>query len=167
MSFNLEQHAGLNISIPAGATAGAALTGLSGAVRTYSISATNQCIDGVWSANAAVSGGNAPTTDARTGLPIRLVANQAVAIVWVVNAAGNEGVLAGQVVTNAAGASCPLPEVPAGWLPIAVHTLAAGPTLSGTWEFGNASTGLWNAAGLTVGTVQNLAGQLPARPPSV
>lgn len=163
MSYNLEQAQALT-AVFATATAGAALTGLSGAATTYSSSAFGYAIDGVAYANGANSGAATPTTDAATGAAITLTANKARAIVWVVNAAGTERVLAGPIVdwtdTTASSTPCPLPAIPAGHAPFAAHTIQGGATLSGTWTFGVSN---WNATGLTVGTVRNLV-QLPSNP---
>lgn len=154
MSFNIEGIHGGNVVIPTGATAGAALTGLSGAATTYSTSAFAFTASGVWAVKAAVAGGASPTTDAATGLPITLTAGKARAVVWVVDAAGTVKALAGPIVTNdGAGTPCHLPGIPAGHTAFAAHVLQAGSTLSGTWTFGVSN---WNATGLTVGAVRNL-----------
>jgi hypothetical protein len=157
MSYNLEQHSGLN-AVFAVATPGANLTGLTGGVTTHSTSLFGFVIDGVCFNKAVATGAATPTVDAATGLQITLRANQARAIVWAVNAAGTTVVLAGPVVENSAGSVCPYPAVPAGHAVIAVHTIAGGPTLSGTWTFG---VNNWNVAGITVGTVRNVAGSIP------
>lgn len=162
MAYNLEQGSALTC-VFATATAGAALTGLSGAATTFSTSAFGYAIDGFHFANGAVSGGATPTTDAATGQAITVRAGQARAIVWVVNAAGAELVLAGPIVPWAGAGdvvACPLPGIPAGHAPFAVHTLAGGPTLSGAFTVGVSN---WNTTGAVIGTVRNVA-QLPNTP---
>lgn len=157
MSFNLEQHSGLN-AVLAVASPGANLTGLSGAATTHSTALFGFVIDGVCGNKAVAAGAATPTSDAATGQAITLTANKARAVAWVIDSGGTTKVVAGPVVDNASGAVCPYPAIPAGHIPIAVHTIAGGSTLSGTWTFGSSN---WNAAGLTVGTVRNVAGSLP------
>lgn len=163
MAYNLEQGSALTAVFAIGATAGAALTGLSGAATTFSTSAFNYAIDGNAFHNAAVTGGATPTTDAATGQAITLRAGQARAIVWVVNAAGTELVLAGPVQPWAGtgdSVALPLPVIPPGHAPFAVHALGGLSTLSGTFTFG---VGNWNVTGLSIGTVRNIC-QLPNAP---
>lgn len=165
MALQLANSTGLT-AVLAVATAGAALTGLSGAATTYSSSAFGYCIDGVAYTNGANSGAATPTLNGGVaGTNITLTANKARAVVWAVNAAGAETVFAGPIVdwtdTTAGSTSCPLPAIPSGFAPFAMHTIQGGATLSGTWTFGSSN---WNATGLTVGTVRNLA-QLPSTPP--
>lgn len=159
MSLNLEQSSALTLAF-ATATAGAALTGLSGAATTYSTSLFGYILNGQAFAKAAVAGGTTPTTDGNTAAAITLTANKARAIVWALNSAGTVSVYAGPIVdwvdTTASSTACPLPVLPGTVCPFAVHTIQGGSTLSGTWTFGSSN---WNATGLTVGTVQNL-GQL-------
>lgn len=159
MSYNLEQHSGLN-AVFAVASPGAGLTGLTGAATTHSTALFGFVIDGVCYNKAAASGAATPNTDVNTGAPITLRAGQARAIVWLVDAAGTTKVAAGPVVENVPGAVCPYPAVPAGHAVIAVHTLAASSALSGTWTFGAGGSN-WNATGITVGTVRNVAGSIP------
>lgn len=163
MSLNLEQAHSLTYVSGAGATAGAALTGLSGAATTYSTSAINFAIAGVAYTKALVSGGATPTTDGNTGAAITLTANKARGVLWGVNSAGTVSVYAGPIVDYAGSGdvkAVPLPTLPQGIAPFAAHTLMAGSTLSGTWTFGSSN---WNATGMTVGTVRNLA-QYPQAP---
>lgn len=163
MAYNLEQGSSLTAVFALGATAGAALTGLSGAATTFSTSAFNYAIAGQAYTNAAVAGGASPTTDAASGAAVTLRAGQARAIVWVVDAAGAEKIVAGPVVAYAGTGdiqACPLPVIPAGHAPFAAHTLLGGSTLSGTWTFGSSN---WNATGLVVGTIRNVC-QLPNAP---
>lgn len=164
MALQLANSTGLT-AVLAVATAGSALTGLSGAATTYSSSAFGYCIDGVAYANGANSGATTPTTNGGVaGTSITLTANKARAVVWAVNAAGTEFVFAGPIVdwtdTTAGSTACPLPAIPAGYAAFAAHTIQGGSTLSGTWTFGSSN---WNATGLTVGTVRNLA-QVPSNP---
>ena len=156
MSFNLEQGSALT-AVFATASAGAALTGLSGAVTTYSTSAFGFALNGDSFARAAVSGGATPTADGNTGGAITLTANQARAIVWTVSAAGTIQVFAGPVTswTDATANStvCQLPSIPGNVTPFAAHTIQAGPTTVGTWTFGSSN---WNATGISAITVRNL-----------
>lgn len=165
MSFSLEEANNLNALFATGATAGAALTGLSGGATTFSTSAFNYAIDGIAFHNAAVSGGATPTTDIATGQPITLRAanglGQARAIVWVVDTAGAERVLAGPVAPWAGAGdvvTLQYPAIPEGHIPFAAHTIGVNPNFSGTFTFGSSN---WNTANVTVGTVRNLAGALP------
>ena len=156
MALNLEQGSSLT-AVFAVATAGAALTGLSGAVTTYSTSLFGFALNGDAYAKAAVAGGAAPTTDGNTGAAITLTANKARAVVWAVNAAGTFSVYAGPIVdwtdTTANSTACPLPALPGNVAPFAAHTVQAGSTTSGTWTFGSSN---WNATGIAAITVRNL-----------
>ena len=164
MSLQLEQAAGL-YGVFATATAGAALTGLSGAATTYSSSLFGFALAGRAYAKAAVAGGATPTTDGAAGTAMTLVANQAAAFVWAVNAAGTVLVFKGPTVswtdTTASSTACPLPVIPASVTQFAAHTVQAGSTTSGTWTFGSSN---WNATGIVLPVVRNLAGQLDATP---
>lgn len=164
MSYSLDQATGLT-AVFAVASAGAALTGLSGTATTYSSSAFGYAINGVCYANGANSGAATPTTDGNTGAAITLTANKARCIVWAVDSGGTEKVYAGPIVdyTGApSGVVCPLPDIPGTVAPFAMHVLKGGSTLSGTWTFGSSN---WDATGLTVGTVVNLC-QRPTVPPT-
>jgi hypothetical protein len=156
MSYNLEQGSSLT-AVFAVATAGAALTGLSGAATTYSSSAFGFALNGDCFAKALVSGGTTPTTDGNTGAAITLTANKARAIVWAVNSGGTFSVYAGPIVdwtdTSANSTVCPLPAIPGNVAPFAAHTVQAGSTTSGTWTFGSSN---WNATGIASITVRNL-----------
>jgi hypothetical protein len=156
MSLNLEQGSALT-AVFATASAGAALTGLSGGASTYSTSAFGFALNGDAFNRALVSGGATPTTDGNTGAAITLTANQARAIVWTVNAGGTIQVFAGPVVswtdTSASSTVCQLPSLPGNVAPFAAHTLQAGSTLSGTFTFGSSN---WNTAGMSAITVRNL-----------
>lgn len=135
------------------------LTGLSGAATTYSAVAIPFSIGGKMYTKAVVSGGTTPTTDGNTGLAMTLVANQAAAFVWGVNAAGTVSVYKGATQTytdtSANSTPCPLPTLPDNVAPLAVVVIKGGSTVSGTWTFGSSN---WNATGITVDTVVNLAG---------
>lgn len=163
MSLNLNGAGALTLAF-ATATAGAALTGLSGAATTYSSSVFGFILKGRAYQKALVSGGTTPTTDGSTAAAMTLTANKARAFVWGVNSGGTVSVYAGPIVdyvdTTAGAVACPLPAIPSTVCPFAVHTVQAGATTSGTWTFGSSD---WNATGITVGTVQNL-GQLPVAP---
>jgi hypothetical protein len=167
MSLSLEGATALN-GIFAVATAGAALTGLSGAASTYATSAFGFSIDGIAYAKAAVSTTASPTTDGNTGLAITLTANKARAIVWGVNAAGTFSVYAGPIVdyidTTAGNVFCLLPSLPSGVIPFAAHTVQGGSSVSGTWTFGSSN---WNATGISAITVKNLCQPLTKPLPTV
>lgn len=156
MALNLEQGSSLT-AVFATATAGAALTGLSGAATTYSTSAFGFALNGDHFARAAVAGGVTPTTDGATGAANTLTANKARAFVWTVNAAGTIQVFAGPIVdwtdTSANSTVCPLPNIPGNVTPFAAHTVQAGATTVGTWTFGSSN---WNATGISAITVRNL-----------
>ena len=156
MSLNLEGASSLT-AVFATASAGAALTGLSGAATTYSSSAFGFALNGDHYAKGSVSGGTTPTTDGNTGLGMTLVANQAAAFVWAVDASGTVKVFKGPTVawtdTSAGSTVCPLPSIPGNVTPFAAHTVQAGSTTSGTWTFGTSN---WNATGIGSITVRNL-----------
>ena len=157
MSFNLEGASSLT-AVFAVATAGAALTGLSGAATTYSSSLFGFALNGDHYAKALVSGGTTPTTDGNTAAAMTLVANQAATFVWAVNSAGTVLVYKGPTTswtdTSASSTACMLPAVPGNVTPFAAHTVQAGSTTSGTWTFGSSN---WNATGITAITVRNLS----------
>lgn len=164
MSMNLEGAHGSN-SVFAVATAGAALTGLSGAATTYSTSAVGFAIQGKLFAKALVSGGASPTTDAATGAAMTLTANQAAAFVWALDTTGAVKVYKGPTVawTDTTAGSTPvyLPgTIPSTVVPFAYHLVQAGATTSGTWTFGSSN---WNATGISAVSVTN-ASQLPSAP---
>lgn len=156
MSYNLDGASALT-AVFATATAGAALTGLSGAATTYSTSAFGFANMGDHYAKAAVAGGATPNVDGNTGAAMTLTANQAAAFVWGVDTAGTVKVFKGPTVewrdTTANSTVCPLPNIPGNITPFAVHTVQAGATTSGTWTFGTSN---WNATGISAITVRNL-----------
>lgn len=170
MSFNVEQTTGLNLVHAIGATNGAALTGLSGAASTYSTSAIAMIIDGKCYNKAAVSGGTTPTTDGNSALAadLALAVNQARAYVWCVNSGGTVKVCGGPVKrwSNSSGTSTGepvvlhFPAIPSGYIPFAAHYVGIGSNGS-AFTFGSTN---WNTTGVNVGTVQNLAGNLPSAP---
>lgn len=136
-----------------------ALTGLSGAATTYSTSAAPFSVSGLMYNKAAVAGGATPTTDGTSGAAMTLTANKAACWVWGINAAGTISVYKGTTVdytdTSANSTYCPLPLIPATICPFAVVVIKAGATTVGTWTFGSSN---WNATGIVVDTVKNLAG---------
>lgn len=142
-----------------------ALTGLSGAAATHSSSAMAYAIAGVMYSHSADSGVATPGTDAVSGKAITLVANQAVALIFGLDASDNTKVLAGPVVALDSDGNYlqnpVLPSIPAGFCPCAQVVLKGGSSLSGTWTLGTSN---WNATGLTVGTVVNLAGMTGKSP---
>lgn len=156
MSLNLEQGSSLT-AVFAIASAGAALTGLSGGASTYSSSAFGFALNGDCYAKGSVSGGTTPTTDGNTGAAMTLTANQAAAFVWAVDSAGTVKVFKGPTVswtdTTANSTVCTLPAIPGNVTPFAAHTVQAGSTTSGTWTFGSSN---WNATGIAAITVRNL-----------
>lgn len=156
MSFNLEGSSSLT-AVFAVATAGAALTGLSGAATTYSTSAFGFALNGEHYAKAAVTGGTTPTTDSNTSAAMTLTANQAAAFVWAIDSGGTIRVYKGPTVswtdTSANSTVCPLPAIPGTVTPFAAHTVQAGSTTVGTWTFGSSN---WNATGISAITVRNL-----------
>lgn len=157
MSYNLEEGSSLT-AVLAVATAGAALTGLSGAATTYSSSLFGYALAGLAFAKALVAGGATPTTDIVTGVAFKALAiNQACAFVWVVNAAGVVGVAQGPIVswtdTTAGSTACPLPFIPANtFAPFASHTVQNGAAGS-AFTFGTSN---WNQTGITAIVVSNL-----------
>lgn len=163
MSMNQEGAHGGNFVV-ATATAGAALTGLSGAATTYSTSAIGFAIQGKLYSKALVSGGTTPTTDGNTAATMALTANQAAAFVWALNSSGTVKVYKGPTVawtdTTASSTAVYFPAVPSDNVVIGYHLVQAGATTSGTWTFGTSN---WNATGIVAITVTN-AYQLPSAP---
>lgn len=172
MSLNLENSVGLN-HVGAVASAGAALTGLSGAATTYSaaifsFSINNQAYNKTISTTVA-----SPTTDGvtATAAQLGLSINQARCYVWGVNAAGTVAVFGGQAVAwpNASGTAtgapvvCPDPTPPSTFALFARHTVANGSN-GAAFVFGTTN---WNATGVNISTIQNLAGGIPPTPLTV
>jgi len=160
MALNLEQASGLN-AVFAVASAGAALTGISGAASTYSTSAFGYAINGVLAAKASVAGGVTPVIDGNTQVAFPAIGiNQAAAVVWSINAAGLIAVSKGPTVawtnTNVASTVLQLPSTPSGYVAFAYHLIQNGAAGS-AFTIG---TSLWNATGVTLPTVVNVA-QLP------
>jgi hypothetical protein len=156
MSYNLEESSSLT-GVFATATAGAALTGLSGAATTYSSSAFGYALNGDAFAKALVSGGATPTTDSNTGVAFKAQAiNTACAYVWAVNAAGTVLLYQGPIVswtdTTASSTPCPLPAIPGNVTSFAAHTVQNGATGS-SFTIGTSN---WNQTGITAPTVRNL-----------
>lgn len=160
MALNLEQASGLN-AVFAVASAGAALTGLSGAASTYSTSAFGFAVNGVLGFKALVAAGASPTLDINSGIAFPAIGIlQAAAFVWGVNAAGAIVVAKGPTVawpnTNVASAVLQLPALPAGYVAFAYHLIQNGAAGS-AFTFG---VSLWSQAGVVAPTVVNVA-QLP------
>jgi hypothetical protein len=142
-------------------TTSAALTGLSGAATTYSTGALalNYAIKGQLFVKAQVSGGTTPIVDGSTGASMTLSANQAALFVWAVNAAGTVAVFKGPTKawtdTSALSTECPRPMTISDlWTPFAEVIVKAGATTVGNWVFGTSN---WNATGIVVDPVKNLA----------
>lgn len=156
MSLNLEQGSSLTC-VFATASAGAALTGLSGAATTYSHSAFGYALNGNAGNKTSASGAATPTTDGNTGAAMTLTANQAAAFVWAYDGSAikvYKGPTVSWTDTTASSTVCPLPPVPGNVVPFAAHTVQAGATTVGTWTFGSSN---WNATGISAITVINLA----------
>jgi hypothetical protein len=137
---------------------------ISGAVNTHATTNTiNYSIDGLGFLKTAITGGVTPTTDVN-GKAISLVANKAVTVIWLLNAAGTVAVVQGPTVdwngTDYLNGFPEIPNVPVGYAPFALSLIKAGSTTVGTWLFG---TSLWNATGIST-VVKNLVGGLPTRP---
>lgn len=157
MSYNLEEGSSLT-AVLAVATAGAALTGLSGAATTYSSSLFGYALNGDAFAKALVSGGATPTLDGNTGVAFKAQAiNTACAYVWAVNAAGTVSLYQGPIVswtdTSASSTPCPLPAIPGSVAPFAAHTVQNGAAGS-AFTIGTSN---WNATGISAITVRNLS----------
>lgn len=155
MSFNLEQASALT-AVFATATAGAALTGLSGGATTYSHSAFGYALNGDAGNKTSASGAATPTTDGNTGAAMTLTANQAATFVWAydgTNVKVYKGATVAWTDTSANSTACALPSLPGNVVPFAAHTVQAGSTTSGTWTFGSSN---WNATGISAITVRNL-----------
>lgn len=166
MSYNLNQVAGLTAALN-----NFALAGLSGGATTHSHTASVPVIiQGVW--GTSPSGTTTPTTNSgRTdpgAVSPNLAAGSALAVtapttgfrgalvVWTCNSAGTKRIRSRGWFESASGSPIDLqmPDIPADEVPLAYHTLKAATNVSGTWTFGSSN---WNAAGITVGTVVNLA----------
>ena len=153
MSLNLQQSIGGNFCIGS-----AALTGLSGAVATYTTSAVSSVLRGVQRAKAAVAGGTlSPTTDFVTGLAMTLIANQAAVFVWGLDSGGTVRVIKGATVawtdTTAGSTEVKMPSLPDTFAPFAYVVIKAGSTVAGTWTHGVSN---WNATGIVIDTVVNM-----------
>ena len=148
------------------ATTKAGLTGISGAVATFTTgAAVVYAIGGKAYSKAATSGGTTPTTDGVTGAAFEaLTANTGCAFVWALNAAGEFKVVQGPVEEldidgNFKTGRPQFPAIPATLTPFGYQVTKAGATTAAAWTFG---TSLWNATGLAH-TVQDVL-VLPDRP---
>ena len=159
MSLSLEGATGGNLCFVS-----AGLTGLSGAATTFSTGATTlqYTNQGKLLTKAQVSGGATPTTDGVTGTIMTLVANQACALLWCLDASGNVKVVKGPTVawtdTSANSTKVELPSIQPTLTPIAYSVVKAGSTTVGTWQVGVSN---WNATGIVVDTPVNLS-SIPA-----
>lgn len=145
-------------------TTKAGLTGLSGAVATFTTAAAVIfSIVGKAFSKAAVAGGAAPTVDGVTGLPMTLVANFGTVVLWCLDAAGNVKCVKGSTEALDAsgnfGCAPQFPILPDTLTPFAYSVHKAGATTVGTWTFG---VSLWNATGMSHAAQDILA--LPTRP---
>jgi hypothetical protein len=164
----------------------AGLTGLTGAVATLSTSALAYLINGAFYAGSAQSGVAVPgynaasagavSGNAASGLAVQpLVAQQALpgyettlvqpgsasAFVLGFDKSGLLRIAQGKVVPYSVGASCPLPFLPDWFAPIAYFTVSLASATPTSWTIG---TGLWNATGVTVSNISNIA-LLPSTDP--
>lgn len=128
----------------------AGLTGLSGAVATFTTAAALiVSILGKAFTKAAVAGGAAPTVDGVTGAPITLKANQGTVVLWVLDDTSTIKCVQGSVETvNAAGNFIYAPQFPT--LPdnmtAFAYSVHKADSTAAAWTFGVSN---WNAAGLT------------------
>lgn len=150
--LSLENASGGNFTL-----GNATLTGLSGGVATYSTSAVPFSNRGKVFTRGAIAGAAAPTVD-NNGSAINLVANQATCVAWCFDASGAVKVLRGPIVpytdTSANSTKVEFPLIPTTLTPFAYSVIKAGATTVGTWAFG---TGLWNATGIVIDAVVNVA----------
>lgn len=120
-------------------------------------------LDGKIVTKTAITDGVTPTTDHNTGEAITLVANQALVVVWALNASGDVKCMAGPAVAQSGGAylndAPQFPGVKSDVVPFAYQVIEAGSTTVGTWTFGSSD---WNATGISA-TIVNVS-QLPSRP---
>ncbi len=144
----------------------AGLTGLSGAVSTYSTgSAINYSVNGVLpTAKATISGASAPTVDvaqtaflgANTAFKPQTTSTAAV-YVFTLDASGNVGVAQGPIApwidTSAKSTPLNFPAIPDTVTPFAYVVIKLGATGT-SWTFG---TGLWNATGIVIDPVVNVS----------
>lgn len=146
--------------------ASVALTGLSGAATTLSTTGTPAYVlDGKFLASTNQSSGASPTTDIATGAAFKALANGKQCIFvfgWDSSAPTVFSVAQGPIVNTAdvvaKAAALDFPSIPDTFVPVAYVSIANASATA--WTFG---TGLWNAASLTIGTVENVM-QLPEQP---
>lgn len=142
----------------------AGLTGLSGAVTTFTTaSAVVYALLGKAFSKAAVAGGATPTVDFVTNKAITLVAGFGTVVLWCLDAAGNIRAVQGSTEPlDASGVFVNAPQFPAlpdTLVPFAYSVHKAGATTVGTWTFGVSN---WNATGLSHVAQDIIA--LPNRP---
>lgn len=110
-----------------------------------------------------------PTTDANTGAAFpALAANQAVCLVWGVNAAGAIKLVQGPIVDTEVGVTTTVgafkqapqfPAIPDDFAPLGYQLVRVSPTGAAF----TAGTTSWAASGITCSTIKNVA-TLPDRP---
>lgn len=152
-----------------------ALAGLNGAATTHSHAVSLPfAINGAF--GTAPTGTTTPTTNsaatrygsvngplaAGTALSVTAPATgfRAALVVWTLDASGTKRIRSNGFYTSLGGEALALefPDIPATEVAVAYHTVRAASTLSGTWTYGSSN---WNVAGITIGTVVNLA-NMPA-----
>lgn len=144
-----------------------------GTTSTYTTTVATQCAIGGKFATSLAPAANAatPTTDATSLLAFPpLAPNQAVAIVFGVNAAGAIQMCQGPIVGTGVGVGAAVgtlvsnpqfPSLPSNFCPLAYTIVQTAPSAA-AWTAG---AGSWTAAGVTCSTAQNIP-TLPDRPQS-
>ena len=145
----------------------AGLTGLSGAVTTFSTAALTlqYSIKGKSYAKAQVSGGTTPVVDFVTGVAFKAQAiSTACTYVWGFDAAGTIRLIQGVIVpwtdTSANSTAVPLPQFPDTFCPFAYSVIKNGTTGS-AFTIG---TSQWSQTGITVDTPVNISRYPAAQP---
>lgn len=120
-----------------------------GTTTTHTVgNALTYVIDGEFKAKAAASNAATPTLDAMTGMAFKAVAaSQKCMYLFLVNAAGDVGVIQGEVIDDDEqyGARSPMPA--SGWALIGTVEVAAASTYAGQFVMG--VTNLSGVTGLT------------------
>ena len=164
--YNLSQVVGLTAPL-----ANFTLAGLSGAATTHSHAASLPfVINGIF--GTAPTGTTTPTTNSSAtqpgtfGFPVAAggalagtapaTGFRAALVVWTIDAAGTKRIRSNGFFTSLGGEGLALdmPAIPTTEVAVAYHTVKLGTTVSGTWTYGSSN---WNATGVTIGTVANVA----------